>query len=42
MEEKRNQTKKVQVVEPPKPAPTPAPVVRPKVIRRTFKKYPWE
>jgi len=48
MEEKNsknlNQTKKVQVVEPPKPAPTPtpAPVVRPKVIRRTFKKFPWE
>jgi DNA anti-recombination protein RmuC len=42
MEEKRNQTKKVQIVEPPKQAPTPAPVVRPKVIRRTFKKYPWE
>ena len=46
MEEKRNQTKKVQIVEPPKPTPTPVkiapPVIKPKVIRRTFKKFPWE
>jgi hypothetical protein len=43
-----NQTKKVQIVEPPKPTPAPAPVkiappvIKPKVIRRTFKKFPWE
>tara|TARA_R100000951_G_scaffold112018_1_gene111779 strand:- start:4226 stop:4810 length:585 start_codon:yes stop_codon:yes gene_type:complete len=35
--------KKVQIIEPPKSIPKPAPpIVKPKVIRRTFKKFPWE
>ena len=49
--ENRRKEKKVSIVEPPKKPPTVAPEVistkvnstnRPKVIRRAFKKYPWE
>ena len=40
--ESRRKEKKVSIVEPPKITTNAPEVIKPKVIRRGFKKYPWE